>query len=177
MQWHEGRLCKQQAARWDSPELSKPIAGFSALKITEGKGSHFITSDRTGSWSRHVSAGEQSQHRAQSQSLAPLRCEAKANGARDERGYRGLHFPLLSDLLLHNTRILTPSILQIPVSALRIASLHLCSRELGMEVPQGLGSTAQCSNDASASSTRLQKAGQIPGQRMPPMPHGTTSPG
>lgn len=100
MRQREGRLCKQQAARWDSPELSKTIAGFSALKITEGKGSHFITSDRTGSWSRQGSAGEQSQHRTPQPSLVPLRCEAKANGARDERGCRGLHFPLLSDLLL-----------------------------------------------------------------------------
>lgn len=58
--------------------LSRTVAGFSALKITEGKGSHFITFDRTGSWSRQVSAGEQSRHRTPQTSLTPLRCEAEA---------------------------------------------------------------------------------------------------
>lgn len=56
---------------------SRTIAGFSTLKITEGKGSHFITFDRTGSWSRQVCAGEQSRHRSPQIALAPLRWEAK----------------------------------------------------------------------------------------------------
>lgn len=60
---------------------SRTVTGFSALKITEGKGSHFITFDRTGSWSRQVSAGEQPRHRTPLPSLASLRWEAK-----DEQG-------------------------------------------------------------------------------------------
>lgn len=58
--------------------LSRTITGFSALKITEEKGSHFITFDRTGSWSHQISAGEQSRHHTPQPSLVPLRCEAEA---------------------------------------------------------------------------------------------------
>lgn len=68
-------LCKQRAALSYCQELEQNRCRLSALKITEGKGSHFITFDRTGSWSRQLFTSEKSKELFAMDSLTQLRCE------------------------------------------------------------------------------------------------------